>query len=222
MEKIKAILTIGVIVLFLGVTVSPATAQTTVSNQLDVSTSGDFTPVSLSERDLNSIQKVMPTLLDRMSKATSYSEVMTTLTSALAEFGRMPGLVLILTLIIKAINFNFKINQLRPLRKAAFVMSWGFSNKFLSLGKDKMNILRPITWWYYSGKSNFIVNSRTIILDPYPFSIKMITGRQMGLMTNFGGIYIHRANAFLAEKAITFFFGVTGTVRGFDLSPFNK
>jgi len=221
MEKIKAILALGIIVLFLGVTVSPATAQISVKNQLEVSTSGGLSPIQLSERDLTSLQKVMPNLLEKMSKAKSYSELMTTLQSSLAEFGRMPGLVLILTLIIKAINFNFKIGQLRPLRRAAFVLSWGFTNKFIALGKNKMSVLRPITWWYYSGKSNFIVNSRTIILDPYPFSIKMLTGRQMGLMTNFGGIYIHR-NGAIAEKAITFFFGVTGTVRGFDLSPFNK
>jgi hypothetical protein len=221
MEKIKAILAIGVIVLFLGVTVSPATAQTSVKNQLEVSASGGFSPVQLSERDLASLQKVMPTLLEKISKAKSYQEVMTTLQNSLVEYGRMPGLVLILTLIIKAIHFNFKINQLRPVRRAAFVLSWGFTNKFIALGKNKINVLRPITWWYYSGKSNFILNSRTIILDPYPFSIKMLTGRQIGLMTNFGGIYIHRDGP-IAQKAITFFFGVTGTVRGFDLSPFNK
>jgi hypothetical protein len=221
MVKIKGILAIGVILLFLSLAFSPATAQTVVKDQLEVSTIGGIAPVQLSEKDITSMEKIIPTLLEKMSTAKSYSAVLGTIQSAINEYGRQPILVLILTLIIKAINFNFKFNQLRPLRKNAFVMSWGFTNKFLSLGKDKINILRPITGWYYSGKSNFIVNSRTIILDPYPFSIKMLTGRQIGLMGNFVGLYIHRSGN-IAAKAITFFFGMAGAVRGIDLSPMNQ
>jgi hypothetical protein len=221
MVKIKGILAVGVILLFLGLAFSPVTAQTTIKDQLEVSTIGNLAPVQVSEKDITTMEKFLPTLLEKMSTATSYSALIEIIQSSIKEYGRMPVLVLILKLMIKGIDFNFKFNQLRPLRKNAFVMSWGFTNKFLSLGKNKINMLRPITGWYYSGRSNIILNSRTIILDPYPFSIKMLTGRQIGLMSNFIGLYIHRSGL-ITDKAITFFFGYASIVRGIDLSPMNK
>jgi hypothetical protein len=121
-------------------------------------------------------------------------------------------------LVMKVIDFNHDFNQLRPVRNTAFVMSWGFMNKLLPFGKNKMSIARPLTVWYYSGKSNVVINSRTLIVDPYPFSIRMLTGRQIGLMTNFAGVYIHLYGS-MTDKAKTFFFGYAGTIRGFDLSP---
>jgi len=221
MVKIKGILAVGVILLFLGLAFSPVTAQTTIKDQLEVRSIGNLAPVQVSEKDITTMEKFLPTLLEKMSTATSYSALIEIIQSSIKEYGRMPVLVLILKLMIKGIDFNFKFNQLRPLRKNAFVMSWGFTNKFLSLGKNKINMLRPITGWYYSGRSNIILNSRTIILDPYPFSIKMLTGRQIGLMSNFIGLYIHRSGP-ITDKAITFFFGYASIVRGIDLSPMNK
>jgi hypothetical protein len=218
MVKIKGILAIGVILLFLGLAFSPATAQTTIKDQVEVSTIGDLAPVQLSEKDLTTMEKFLPALLEKMETATSYSELIKTVQSFMNEYGRQPVLVLVLTLLIKAINFNFKFNQFRPVRKTAFIMSWGFTNKFLSLGKNKINMIRPITSWYYSGRSNLVLNSRTIILDPHPFSIKTLTGRQIGLMANFIGLYIHRSGT-IGDKAITFFIGYANTIRGFDLSP---
>ena len=215
MAKIKGILAVGVILLFLGVAFSPVTAQTTIKEQLNVSTIDDLAPVQLSEKDLTTMEKFLPALLEKMQTATSYSELIETVQSFMKEHGRQPVLVLILTLLIKCIDFKFKFNQFRPIRKNAFVMSWGFTNKFLS---PSISMIRPITGWFYSGKSNVVLNSRTIILDPYPFSIKMLDGRQIGLMTNFIGLYIYRSGT-IADKAITFFFGYAKTIRGFDLSP---
>ncbi|MCX6663558.1 MAG: hypothetical protein NTZ75_04855 [Euryarchaeota archaeon] len=214
MAKIKGILAVGVILLFLGLAFSPVTAQTTIKDQLEVSTIGDLAPVQLSEKDLTTMEKFLPALLEKMQTATSYSELIETVQSLMKEHGRQPVLVLILTLLIKTINFNFKFNQFRPVRKAAFVMSWGFTNKLLS---PAISMIRPITGWFYSGRSNVVLNSRTIIIDPYPFSIKTLTGRQIGLMANFIGLYIHRSGP-IADKAITFFFGYAKTIRGFDLS----
>jgi hypothetical protein len=221
MTKIKGICAIGVILLFLGVTCSPVMAQTAVKDQLEVNTIGGMTSLQLAEKDITSLQKFMPTLMEKMASATSYSSLIDVIQDFIAQNGRHPVLVALLSFLIKAINFNFKINQIRPLRKNVFIMSWGFTHKFLSLGKNKINIARPFTLWYYSGRSNLVLNSRTIILDPYPFGIKMLTGRQIGLMADFKGLYIHRSGS-LTDKAITFFFGYTSVVRGFDLSPMNK
>jgi len=144
MVKIKGILAVGVILLFLGLAFSPVTAQTTIKDQLEVSTIGDLAPVQLSEKDLTIMEKFIPALLEKMQTATSYSELIGTVQSFIKEYGRQPVLVLILTLLIKAINFNFKFNQFRPVRQNSFIMSWGFTNKFLSLGKDKINISESI------------------------------------------------------------------------------
>jgi hypothetical protein len=221
MVKIKGILAIGVILLFLGLAVSPVTAQTAVKDQLEVNTIGGIKQMQLSVKDMTTMEKFLPALIEKMASATSIPSLIDIIQNFIAENGRHPVLIVLLQILIKTINFNFKINQLRPLRKNVFIMSWGFTNKFLSLGKNKINIARPLTGWYYSGRSNVVLNSRTIIMDPYPFGIKMFTGRQLGLMSDFLGLYIHRSGS-IADKAITFFFGFAKVVRGFDLSPMNK
>ncbi len=221
MTKIKGICAIGVILLFLGVTVSPVMAQTTIQDQVEVKTIGSIKRMQLADSDINTMDKFLPALIDKMATATSFSSLVDIIQSFIAENGRHPILILLLQILTGSIGLNFKLNQLRPVRKNVFIMSWGFTNKFLALGKNKLNIARPLTGWYYSGRSNFILNSRTIILDPYPFGIKMFTGRQIGLMSDFLGLYIHRSGS-ITDKAITFFFGYAKVVRGFDLSPMNK
>lgn len=221
MTKIKGICAIGVILLFLGVTVSPVTSQTAIQEQVEVSTIDGIKRMQLRDSDITAMDKFLPALIDKMASATSYSSLIDIIQSFIAENGRHPILILLLQILTGSIGLNFKLNQLRPVRKKVFIMSWGFTNKFLSLGKNKLNIARPLTGWFYSGRSNFILNSRTIILDPYPFGIKMFTGRQIGLMSDFLGLYIHRSGS-ITDKAITFFFGYAKVVRGFDLSPMNK
>ena len=221
MVKIKGILALGIILLFLGTAFSPVTAQTAVKDQLEVNTIGGIKQMQLSEKDMTTMEKFLPALIEKMASATSYSSLIDIIQNFIAENGRHPVLILLLQILIKTIDFNFKINQLRPLRKNVFVMSWGFTSKFLSLGKNKINIARPLTGWYYSGRSNVVLNSRTIILDPYPFGIKMLTGRQIGLMSDFVGLYIHRSGS-IGDKAITFFFGFAKVIRGLDLSQMNN
>lgn len=225
MTKIKGILTIGVILLFLGVIVNPVTAQPTipdkVQEKMEVMNISPMKQLQLTNDEITSMQKFLPELIEKISSATSRTNLVDIVQSFIAENGRHPVLVLLLKLVIKGIDFNYKISQLRPLRKNVLILSWGFTNKFLSLGKNKLNIVRPYTLWFYSGRSNLVLNSRTIIIDPYPFGIKMFTGRQIGFMTDFKGLYIHRSGS-IADKAITMFFGFTSTVRGLDLSPMNK
>lgn len=220
MLKTKGILAVGVILLFMGVAFSPALAQPIEQDRFMISTIGNLTTkVQLLEKDLATMEKFLPVLFEKMQSATSYSELIGIIHSFMKEWGRHPFLILLLELIIKVLNFNYKLNQLRPLRKTAFVMSWGFTNKLLPFGKNKFNLAKPFTIWYYSGRSNFLLNSRTIIIDPYPFSIRMLTGRQIGMMTHFIGVYIHRDSSY-TDKIQSFFFGYAGVIRGFDLSPF--
>jgi hypothetical protein len=167
------------------------------------------------------MEEFLPVLLEKMQTATSSSELIEIVKNCITDYGRHPILVLILTLLIKTINFNFKLGQFLPARRNAFVISWGFTKKFLSYKSLGIQMIRPITGWYYSGQSNVLLDSRTIILDPYPLSIKMISGRQIGFMRNFIGLYVHRSGPNV-ENAITYFFGYANIIRGFDLSPVNN
>lgn len=221
MVQTKGFIAVGIILLFLGVVISPVTAHTAQKQQVELATVGDIGSLQLSAEEQTAMDSFIPVLFEKMSTATSYNDLITTVGSLIKEYGRHPLLVLILTLIIKAIQLNYKAHQLLPIRKSAFVMSMGFTHKLLSFGKNKINVMRPITTWYYSGRSNVMLNSRTLIVDPYPFSIRMLDGRQIGLMTDFIGLYIHLTGS-LTEKAKTFFVGHAKTIRGYDLSPIHN
>ena len=218
MAKIKGILAVGVILLFLGLAVSPVTSQATIRDRLEIGTIGNLASIQLSEQDLTTMEKFLPIFIEKMQTATSYSEIIDLTQCFMKEYGRHPVLVLILNLLIKTINFQFKLSQLRPVRINAFVISWGFTNQLLSYRSLGIQMIRPITGWFYSARYNSLLDSRTIILDPYPLGIKVITGRQIGYMTNFIGLYIHRSGI-NAEQSITYFLGYAQTIRAFDLSP---
>jgi len=185
---------------------------------LEIGTIGDLASIQLSERDLTTMEKFLPLLVEKMQTATSYSEIIDLTQCFMKQYGRHPVLVLILNLLIKTINFQFKFGQIRPVRINAFVISWGYTNKIFSYRSLGMQMIKPLTAWYYSGRSDRVLNSYTIILDPYPLGIKVLTGRQFGYMTNFIGLYIHRSGI-TAEQSMTYFIGHAKIIRGFDLSP---
>ncbi len=218
--KTKGIIAVGVILLFMGMALNPVTAITPTSVKKEITSINTLNSrIQLVESDYTTMEKALPALMDKMKTATSASDLVNILQSFSAQHGRRLGLVLCMNLAIKIIKLQNKIAELRPVRKTAFIMSWGFTNKLVSWSKSKTNFARPFTLWYYSGRSNLVLNSRTIIVDFRPFSIKMETGRQFGMMTNFIGFYHHGKNM-LGEKARTFFMGYAGSIRAFDLSPF--
>ena len=204
MSKTKVILAIGMILLFIGLAFSPATAKPSSLTQL---------------KELPAVDLLNKLSLE-MSKATDYNELIATIQKFITDYGRHPFLVLLLQIIIGIMNISNKIDGIRPLRKNAFIMSWGFTNKINPFKNNNVDLYRPLTLWYYSGKSNLILNSRTVIISFSPFQIKMLTGRQIGFMRNFAGLYWHRETT-LGSKSFTIFMGKSTAVRGFDLSFLN-
>ena len=221
MKNTKGILAAGVILLFLGLACSPVTAQTTLKERFQIGTIGDIALLQFTDRDVAIMDDFLPALFERMQTATSHAELIDILQGFMKDFGRQPILVMLLNLLTRGVSLNYNIMKRLPIRKTAFIMSMGFTNKYFSFAKNSVGFAKPITTWFYSGRSNLMLNSRTIIIDPLPFTIKTINGRQIGLMTNFIGLYIHFTPTF-GDNAKTFFVGYTGTVRGFDLSPFNR
>ena len=207
MKRMKTIIVIGIIALFLGLALAPANA-TLVDDR------------SFSTIDEKAVSEVLPALLEQIEKAQSYPELVDIVNRFTTDMGRQPILVFLLELLIEGIGIRNNLNELRPLRRDAFVISWGFSHKLNPLRENKLQLYRPATFWYYTGPAKMLVNSRTVIIDLQPFSIKSLTGRQCGLMRNFAGVYIHRQST-LWDKSWTVMAGRAMTVRGFDLSMLN-
>ena len=213
MSKTKVLLAMGIILLFVGLSVSPATAKTSIKDKY-------FTNTNFTEEELEELESFMPKLMEEMAKATSCAELLKILNAFIKDCGNRPIIGFLLEIVKEIMNVMNNINDLRPLKTNAFIMSWGFANKINPFKDNKFQLYRPLTAWYYSGKSNLLLNSRTIIIDFHPFNIKMLTGRQIGFMRNFAGIYFHRETT-LTDKSYTFFMGKTAAVRGFDLSILN-
>jgi len=206
MSKTKPLLAVGMILLFIGLAFSPATATT---SRL----------VELNKEELPTISFLNDLSL-AMSEASNLEQLLEIVNDFRADNGRHPFLALLLQFIVGIISLGNKVNGIRPFRKDAFIMSWGFTNKINPFKDNKFELYRPLTLWRYSGKSNLLLNSRTLIISFSPFSVKMLTGRQIGFMRNFAGIYWHRETT-IGEKSHTFFMGKTAGVRGFDLSILN-
>ena len=225
MLKTKPLLAVAVIFLFIGLSCSPVAAKVSLKEKIEFGIIGEDGKISiqtikLSADRLRNICDLLGQLMEKMQSATDYDQMIDIVNSLKIEWGRFPLLTLLLQLIVKILKVTHNLNRLRPLRKDAFIMGWGFGHKFNPFKKNKFRLLLPLTIWYYKGRGNLFINSRTLIVDPYPFGIKSLTGRQVGCMRNFAGIYIYRHST-ITDKTYTFMLGRAGSVRGFDLSPFN-
>ena len=225
MLKMKPLIAVGIILLFAGLAFSPATAKVNVKEKLELGMIGEDGKImkqifELSTKELKEMDGLLAQLTDEMQLATSYSQLKDIINSYKLEWGRFPFLKLLLGIIEKFLDVVHNLDQLRPLRREAFILSWGYGSKFNPFKENKIKIFLPIMSWFYIGRGDLFINSRTVIIDPYPFSIRSLTGRQFGLMTNFAGIYIYRHST-LTDKTYTFILGHVGSVRGFDLSPIN-
>jgi len=225
MIKIKALFAIAVVCLFFGVTFNPVTANENSIEEIELGLIDEGGRISkqliqLSIDKVKDIENLLVELTEEMQTATDYSQLLNVINSYKIKWGRFPILNLILELIQRFLRFTHNLGQLRPLRRDAFVMSWGFGSKLNPFKDNKFKLLVPIKLWYYTGRGNLLINSRTLIVDPHPFSIKSLTGRQVGCMRNFVGLYLYRHST-LTDKTYTFMLGRAGSVRGFDLSLFN-
>jgi hypothetical protein len=225
MLKRKSLIAIAVIILFLGVSLSPVTAKVSLKNKIEFGLIGENGKISkqvfqLSVDKLRQVEDLLAQLTENMESATDFNQLIEIVSSYKREWSRFPFLTLLLELIQNFLKSTHNLNQLRPLRRDAFIMSWGFGAKLNPFKENKFRLLVPIKLWYYTGRGSFFINSRTLIVDLCPFNIKSLTGRQVGCMRNFVGIYFYRHNT-LTDNTFTFMLGRSGTVRGFDLSPFN-
>ncbi len=225
MLKIKSLFAIAVIILFISLSFSPATAKLNVKDKIEFGLMKEDGSISrqvleLSIEKIKDVEEKLAQLTEDMQTATDYKQLLDVINNYRIEWGRFPLLSLLIELIQRFLKITHNIGQFRPVRRDAFIMSWGFGSKINPFKNNRFKFLVPIKLWYYTGRGNLFLNSRTLVVDPCPFSIKSLTGRQIGCMRNFVGLYIYRHST-LTDKTYTFMLGRAGTIRGFDLSPFN-
>lgn len=107
-------------------------------------------------------------------------------------------------------------SSLKISRNRGFVISSGHGIDFSLLKKTSVKIRKKLGFWYYNSKE--FIDDRTIIVKPLALSLKILTGRQFGIMARFFGMYISVSRGFLANS-YTFFIGTAKHINGFDFSP---
>ncbi|HEC82168.1 MAG TPA: hypothetical protein ENI42_07100 [Thermoplasmatales archaeon] len=120
-------------------------------------------------------------------------------------------------------NGNFPLLKfllsVKPTQKRVFIVSNGFGKRFDVELRSKLRIYKPLTFWHYYGKYNYLNSSKTVIIDPILPRVRVLDGWQLGMMRRFVGLYIHISGS-MTVKDHTFFMGYAYRVRALDLPDF--
>jgi hypothetical protein len=220
MRKTTPLFVLGIIVLFLGVSYSPVLAETvdTVTiTYIDENGGVSLQTLSLSETELQELNGIFSNLMETIRTAPDYATAVSLAEVFIKGCCRNQKIQGLLSTMTRSLFRQRIMYPNNPFNQNLLVMSSGFTNKMMSMRGTHMNMHRFFTSWFYSANSNLLVNSQTIILDPNPFNIKTLTGRQIGMMRGFTGFYIVQHST-IADKEYTFFIGHARAIRGVDLA----
>lgn len=223
----KRIISIGVIYLFLTLSIASVSANSISSR------------TRLCELELDALDKLFDEIESAANTADSYSEfleIVRNLDQKL-KLEKFPILKYILNKIINwATSFGslnigenlrnflekFRIGYFRDLLKDNFIFSYGTYKRFNPRKDDEVKLFKQgFEFWRYSGKS-MLLKSRTLIISRQPFGIKQrVIGSQIGYMMGFRGLFIDRESK-LTGNSYQIFFGGANRVKTFDTTPFSK
>lgn len=155
--------------------------------------------LTMSEKELVEFEETVSNLMDSIQAAESWEE----LENIFSNFQR-GGII------------GSIISNLFPklFRRRGFVISHGHFLKLNPFKKSQFKIIKGLTFWHYSSGS--ILKDRTIILKPLQFKMKILTGRQIGFMSNLLGTYIFVSRNF-PTKSYSFFIGTSRSIGGIEL-----
>jgi hypothetical protein len=213
-RKISAI---GVVVLFFAISLSHIEAseisQTPENKPIliefgVINSDEKFTTevLSITEDDLTELENVVALLMNKIESTNDFdwSFLRNLLEKIFGEdnslFGRIFGIY----------------SSLKLTRNRGFVISSGHGIDITPLKTISPKIRKKLGFWYYN--SNGFNDDKTIIVKPITLSLKTLTGRQIGIMTGFFGIYLSVSRGFLSSS-YKFFIGTAKHINGFDLSP---
>ena len=227
MLKRKNIIIISVILLFVGLSFSPATARVTQEEKISfgiLGENGKITreTISLSSNRLSEVSNLLYELSEKIQMANSEQNFIDIIDNFVKDKRvlKFPFLVRLLQIIVKGEFSDFGFGNNFGKRQS-FIMSCGSTNRLPFITKEQtIDIVKPLTFWRYGG-SRLLLKSRTVIVERAPFHVTTFSGRQFGIMMGFVGFYIER-DSFLSDKSYTFFIGRSISVRGFDFSFFDN
>jgi hypothetical protein len=213
----KKILAIGIVALFFAISLSHAEAsevsQTTENEPIllefgKIASDGTLTTeiLSITEKDLAELETAVALFMNRVEATNNLDwGVLRDLLEKI--FGNDNSLL----------GSIFGIfTKLKLSRNRGFVISSGHGRDYKPLKKITFKIRRKVGFWHYN--SNGLIDDRTIIVKPLALSLKILRGRQVGIMTGFFGIYLSVSRGFLSNS-YTFFMGTARHINGFDFSP---
>ncbi len=209
--------------LFIGVMVSPATAQMTQTD-------------NISYQETRTIESFMEDVESIAAKSQTFSEFIQEIQNLCLsnEYIKYP---VVQNLIARMLQFLTKERALAAsglnlanllgvfsskLSSNYFVISYGAYHRLNPRKDNSINRFKErLSMWRYSDTAK-LLKGRTLILERQPFGIhQKMLGPQLGFMKGFKGIYIDIESK-LTGNAYVFFLGRAHRIRAFDLTPLSK
>jgi hypothetical protein len=210
-------------ILFIGVIISPATAQLTQTDEI-------------SSQETRSIERFMEDVELIAAESQTFSEFIEKLQTICLtnDYIRYP---VVQELVAKMLGFLTKERSLSgtglnildlldifssKLSANYFVISYGAYHRLNPRKENSIDRFKErLSMWRYSDSAK-LIKGRTLIFERRPFGLhqKMI-GPQLGFMKGFKGIYIDIESK-LTGNAYVFFLGKAQRIHVFDLTPFKK
>ena len=220
----KKILLVGLIAsLFVGIALSPATAEMTLTE-------------STSSKEARTIENFMNSVEAIAVESQTFSEFMQKLQDLCLsnEYIKFP---IVQEFLGKMLQFLTKERALSgsglnlldllgsfssKLSSNYFVISFGAYHRLNPRKENSINHFKErLSMWRYSDTAK-LLKGRTLILERQPFGVhQKMLGPQLGFMKGFKGIYLDIESK-LTENSYVFFLGRVHRIRTFDLTPLSK
>ncbi|MEM0492344.1 MAG: hypothetical protein QXS02_00060 [Candidatus Thermoplasmatota archaeon] len=167
--------------------------------------------IALSTDEVITVSNSLPDLISNLESETTYRGFLRSLVDFSDKSDDETGVMrYILDLLDEASSANLR-------EKRVFIISYGRTKLKNPIRGFQVNLLRPsIIFWYYPGLK-LLLRDKTMIVDPNPFHIRVVDGKQIGLMQGFIGVYIYIPDS--SGYNTVFFMGYARRVLALDLSP---
>ena len=221
----KTILAGTMIFLLIGVAVLPASAKTTLAEDLRRQ------ETTVIEQFMNDVECIA-------SESQSFTDFTQKLQNLLftKDYGKFPIVHEIFSKIVQfltktksssiaelnILDILGRSSSLRLSTRSYFVVSYGAYRRLNPRKENSINIFKEgFSMWRYSDSAR-LLNGRTLILERHPFGIhQKVIGPQLGIMRGFKGIYLDIESK-LTGNAYVLFIGSARRIRALDLTPFSK
>ena len=162
--------------------------------------------MTLSGKETFNVWSILSKLVEKIQSAKDYNGVIQTLKN-LREKQNNRFIQLLTDALMKR----------KPSMKKLFIVSYGSGYRFNPLKTSEFAVKKRFAFWHYSGKSPISSSSRTVMMDPYPFQMKVLNGWQLGIMRGFSGVYVYMPDT-TSSRYNTFFIGFASHARGMDIA----